>query len=360
MRPDAADWLRLCLVPGVSGTAQRALLKAFGTPASAADAGRPAVTAVAGRETAEALAAGPAAGLLAATLAWLEEPGHHLLAIGDQAYPQALLQTSDPPTILYAMGDLPLLNRPAIAIVGSRNATRQGMQDAREFARDLSCRGFAVASGLALGIDSAAHRGGLAGPSSTIGVVGTGLDRVYPAANRDLAREIAARGILLSEFALGTPPVASNFPRRNRIISGLARGVLVVEAALLSGSLTTARMALEQGREVFAIPGSIHSPLSKGCHWLLKQGAKLVECADDILTELGAAAPLPAAAPELRADNPADPVLEALGHAPASLDALVLRTGQAAPVLAAELTRLELGGRVERLPGGLYRQLAVP
>jgi DNA processing protein len=217
-----------------------------------------------------------------------------------------------------------------------------------------------VASGLALGIDAAAHRGGLAGPSSTIAVVGTGLDRVYPAANRDLAREIAARGVLLSEFALGTPPVAANFPRRNRIISGLARGVLVVEAALLSGSLTTARLALDQGREVFAIPGSIHSPLSKGCHWLLKQGAKLVECADDILAELGATAPSPAAVPGPRADDSGDPVLEALGHAPASLDALVLRTGRAAPALAAELTRLELDGRVERLPGGLYRQLAVP
>ncbi|MCM2327443.1 MAG: DNA-processing protein DprA [Lysobacter sp.] len=360
MRTDAADWLRLCLVPGVSGAAQRALLKAFGTPSCAADAGRPAVAAVTGGETADALAGGPAAGLLAATLAWLEEPGHHLLALGDEAYPRALLQTSDPPTILYAMGDISLLNRPAIAIVGSRNATRQGVQDARDFARELSCRGFAVASGMALGIDAAAHRGGLAGPSSTIGVVGTGLDRVYPAANRDLAREIAARGVLVSEFALGTAPVASNFPRRNRIISGLARGVLVVEAALLSGSLTTARMALEQGREVFAIPGSIHSPLSKGCHWLLKQGAKLVECADDILAELGQAAPLPPGAPEPRAEGPGDPILEALGHAPASLDALVLRTGHAAPELAAELTRLELDGRLERLPGGLYRQLAVP
>jgi len=360
MRTDAPDWLRLCLVPGVSGTAQRALLKAFGTPASAVDAGRQAVAAVAGREAAEALAGGPEAGILAATLAWLEQPGNHLLALGDEDYPRALLQTSDPPTILHAMGEVSLLNRPAIAIVGSRNATQQGVQDARDFARELSCRGFTVASGLALGIDAAAHRGGLAGASSTIGVVGTGLDRVYPAANRDLAREIAERGVLLSEFALGTAPVASNFPRRNRIISGLARGVLVVEAALLSGSLTTARMALEQGRDVFAIPGSIHSPLSKGCHWLLKQGAKLVECADDILAELGQAAPLPAGAPEPRADGGADPVLEAMGHAPASLDALVLRTGQAAPALAAELTRLELDGRVERLPGGLYRQLAVP
>ncbi len=194
----------------------------------------------------------------------------------DDDYPRALLEIADPPTVLYALGDTGMLNRPAMAMVGSRNATRQGVLDAQEFARVLSESGYAIASGLALGIDSAAHRGGLAGPSSTIAVVGTGLDRVYPAANRDLAGEIAARGVIVSEFPLGTPPVAANFPRRNRIISGLSRGVLVVEAALKSGSLTTARFALEQGREVFAIPGSIHSPFSKGCHWLIKQGAKLV------------------------------------------------------------------------------------
>jgi len=197
----------------------------------------------------------------------------------DDDYPRALLEIADPPTVLYALGDTGMLNRPAMAMVGSRNATRQGVLDAQEFARVLSESGYAIASGLALGIDSAAHRGGLAGPSSTIAVVGTGLDRVYPAANRDLAGEIAARGVIVSEFPLGTPPVAANFPRRNRIISGLSRGVLVVEAALKSGSLTTARFALEQGREVFAIPGSIHSPFSKGCHWLIKQGAKLVESA---------------------------------------------------------------------------------
>jgi DNA processing protein len=361
LRSDAADWLRLCLVPGISGASQRALLKAFGSPAAAVGASRPAVAAVAGREVADALGAGPSRALLEATLAWLEAPGRHLLALGDEDYPRALLEIPDPPTILNALGDPALLARPAIAIVGSRNATRQGALDAHAFALALSSHGYAIASGLAVGIDAAAHRGGLAGPSSTHAVVGTGLDRVYPAANRELAHEIANRGVLVSEFALGTPPLAANFPRRNRIISGLARGVLVVEAAVASGSLTTARLALEQGRDVFAIPGSIHSPLSKGCHWLIKQGAKLVESAEDLLAELeGATASPPAVhAPHDPAPG-AHPLLDALGHSPASLDALALRTGESASALAAELTRLELEGRVERLPGGLYRQLAVP
>lgn len=360
MRDDATDWLRLCLVPGVPGAAQRALLKAFGSPAAAVSASRTAAAAVAGPEAARALEAGPDPVLLDTTLSWLAEPGHSLLALGDAHYPAALLEIADPPTILHAMGDTALLARPSLAVVGSRNATQQGAADAFQFARELSGRGFTVVSGLALGIDAAAHRGGLAGPAATVAVVGTGLDRVYPAANRALAHEIAQRGAIVSEFALGTPPAAANFPRRNRIISGLSRGVLVVEAALASGSLVTARLALEQGREVFAMPGSIHSPLSKGCHWLLKQGAKLAESADDILAELGAAPagcpppadPLPGSATE--------PILAAMGHSPASLDALASRTGADAGALAAELTRLELAGRVERLPGGLFRQLAVP
>ena len=359
MRNDAAEWLRLCLVPGIPGSTQRALLKAFGSPAAALDASRAAVAAVSGRAVADGLAAGPPPGHLEAALSWLEAPGHHLLALGDEDYPRSLLEIPDPPTILNALGDPALLARPAIAIVGSRNATRQGALDAHEFALALSRRGYAIASGLAVGIDAAAHRGGLAGPSSTIAVVGTGLDRVYPAANRELAHEIAGRGVLVSEFALGTPPVASNFPRRNRIISGLTRGVLVVEAAVASGSLTTARLALDQGRDVFAIPGSIHSPLSKGCHWLIKQGAKLVESAEDLLAEIEGTTATPA--PASRDPEPAgEPLLEALGHSPASLDALAIRTGETASALAAELTRLELAGRVERLPGGLYRQLAVP
>ncbi|HEX4943799.1 MAG TPA: DNA-processing protein DprA [Usitatibacteraceae bacterium] len=361
MRSDAIEWLRLCLVPGIPGAAQRALLKAFGTPGAAAGADRSSLAAVVDETVADAMVAGPPAELLTATLAWLEHPGHSLLALGDNEYPRDLLQIQDPPTILYAIGDTGLLNRPALAIVGSRNASRQGAIDAREFARSLSDAGFGIASGLALGIDAAAHRGGLAGRSSTLAVVGTGLDRVYPARNRDLAHEIAARGVLVSEFPLGTPPVAANFPRRNRIISGLSRGVLVVEAAMKSGSLTTARLALDQGRDAFAIPGSIHSPLSKGCHWLIKQGAKLVESADDVLAELDGRpqAPTGLEGPDVgRIEQ--EPLLEALGYSPASLDALALRTGSPAPELAADLTLLELEGRVERLPGGLYRQLVVP
>lgn len=362
MRSDATDWLRLCLVPGLSGSAQRALLRAFGSPGAVLAASPSSLEAVVGAQAAASLAAGPARELLAATLAWLEQPGHHLLALGDDDYPRELLHIPDPPTALHAVGDVAILNRAALAIVGSRNATRQGERDATEFARALSQAGYAIASGLALGIDAAAHRGGLAGRCSTVAVVGTGLDRVYPARNRDLAREIAARGVLLSEFALGSPPLASNFPRRNRIISGLAKGVLVVEAALMSGSLITARLALEQGRDVFAIPGSIHSPLSKGCHWLIRQGAKLVDSADDILAELRG---LPPALAQGAADPPSegaggDFLLSSLGHSPATLDALVARTGRPPSELAAALAQLEIAGRIERLPGGLFRQLAVP
>ncbi len=359
VRPDAAEWLRLCLVPGVPPAAQRALLRAFGSPATACEASGSAVSAVAGAAVAGRLAQGASADLVDRTLAWLQSPGHHLLALGDAEYPPCLLQIADPPTILFALGDIRLLSRPSLAVVGSRNATRQGELDAREFARSLSDAGFTIASGLALGIDAAAHRGGLAGACSSVAVVATGLDRVYPAANRELAHELAGRGAVVSEFPLGTPPAADHFPRRNRIISGLSRGVLVVEAAIHSGSLTTARLALDQGREVFAIPGSIHAPLSKGCHWLLKQGAKLVESAEDLLVELGRAPEGTAALPP--SPSPAgEPLLDALAHAPASVDALALRTGLSAGSLAADLTRLELEGRVERLPGGLFRQLAVP
>jgi DNA processing protein len=345
-------------VPGVSATAQRALLGAFGSPAGVAAADTRAIASLAGSSVARALAAGPEAALLDATVRWLDAPDHHLLTLGDRSYPRELLQIPDPPTVLFAAGDLRTLDRPAIAIVGSRNATRQGLVDAQAFARTLSDMGLAIVSGLALGIDTSAHRGGLAGESSSIAVVGTGLDRVYPAANRDLARDIAGRGIVLSEFPLGTPPTAANFPRRNRVISGLARGVLVVEAAMKSGSLITARLGLEQGREVFAIPGSIHSPHSKGCHWLIQQGAKLVESAEDVIEELGGVnAPAAEGTRAKASDLAENPLLEVLGHSPTSLDVLSVRTGMSARELAADLTQLELDGRIERLPGGLFRQL---
>jgi len=251
-------------------------------------------------------------------------------------------------------------------VVGSRNATRQGELDAAAFAAELSAAGLTIVSGLALGIDAAAHRGGLAGAGRTVAVIGTGADRIYPSRNEPLAREIAGRGAVVSEFALGTPALAGNFPRRNRIIAGLARGTLVVEAALQSGSLITARLAAEAGREVFAIPGSIHSPQSRGCHALIRQGAKLVETALDLLEELepvGAAgiAPGPSAtAGSARAADVdvEDPVLRALGHDPVSLDALIARCGWPAHELSARLLTLELDGLVARLPGGLYQRIS--
>jgi DNA processing protein len=291
-------------------------------------------------------------------LAWLEQPGHRLLTLADAAYPPLLLQTPDPPVILYATGRSELLLQPALAVVGSRSPTPRGAADAEAFAAVLSDAGLTIVSGLAFGIDAAAHRGGLRGTGSSVAVVGTGLDRVYPARHRDLAHELALRGALVSEFALGTPPVAANFPRRNRILSGLARGCLVVEAALRSGSLITARQALEQGREVFAVPGSIHSPLSKGCHWLIKQGGKLVESAQDVLEELrlpgAAAASAPAPAAALAPEQSA--LLDCVGYDPVDLDTVCLRGGLTPDAASAMLLALELDGYLDRLPGGQHQR----
>lgn len=290
-------------------------------------------------------------------LTWLEQPGHRLLTLADAGYPPLLLQTADPPVLLYVSGRIDLLRQPALAMVGSRSPTPRGAADAEAFAAVLSDAGLAIVSGLAYGIDAAAHRGGLRGASSSVAVVGTGLDRVYPARHRDLAHELAEHGALVSEFALGTPPVSSNFPRRNRILSGLARGCLVVEAALRSGSLITARQALEQGREVFAVPGSIHSPLSKGCHWLIKQGAKLVESAQDVLEELRLPAPTlgqPAAGVALSAEQSA--LLDALGYDAVDLDTVCVRAGLTPDAASAMLLALELDGYLDRLPGGWYQR----
>ena len=290
-----------------------------------------------------------------------DEPGHGLVAWDDPDYPRPLLEIGDPPPVFYCLGRRELLAAPGFAIVGSRNATPQGRADAQAFAAALSAAGFTIVSGLALGIDAAAHRGGLAHAGSSIAVVGTGLDRVYPAANRDLAHELAARGLVISEFAPGTPPLKQNFPRRNRLVSGLSRGVLVVEATISSGSLITARLAGEQGREVFALPGSIHSPFSKGGHKLIREGAKLVETAQDILDELG----IPARAPGPRAlpastvahDPAATAIAAALGYDPADVDTLAARTGLPAAAVAAALTALELDGRVAALAGGLWQRI---
>ena len=258
---------------------------------------------------------------------------------------------------MFYLGHRPLLNRPALAIVGSRNATPQGKATAREFAHALGEAGLTIVSGLALGVDAAAHEGALDTEASTLAITGTGPDRVYPARNRDLARRIADAGGILTEFVPGTPPRKENFPRRNRLISGLARGVLVVEATLSSGSLITARWAGEQGREVFAIPGSIHSPFARGCHKLIREGAKLVETADDVLGELGFATKTAADAVPLTAATGDEAwLLESLGYDPVTIDALVERAGRPADVIAAGLVRLELDGLVCALPGGFWQR----
>jgi DNA processing protein len=279
-----------------------------------------------------------------------------LITLADSDYPRQLLEIADPPPLLYGRGRRELLGSTGIAVVGSRNATPQGLQNAEAFGEALSKAGLCVISGLALGIDAAAHRGGLRGSGSSIAVVGTGLDLVYPAKNKALAVDLAEKGLILSEFSLGTPALAGNFPRRNRIISGLSKGCLVVEAALASGSLITARLAGEHGREVFAIPGSIHSPFSKGCHQLIKQGAKLVESAQDILEELGTF-PLPAPSASEPTEGATDPLLAALGFDPVGFDALVELTGVTADLLSAKLVEWEIAGVVAPLPGGKYQRL---
>jgi DNA processing protein len=284
---ELTDWLRLTLCTGVSAGAQRALLAAFGLPAQIFAAGRSAIIGVVGAQVADQLFAPPDASRIAAACAWAAEPGNHVITLGDEAYPQSLLDIADPPVLLYVKGDPKVFAQPALAIVGARSATPQGTANAEAFARSLADIGFAIVSGLALGIDAAAHSGALATDAgTTIAVIGTGADRVYPARNKALAHRIAARGLIVSEYPLGAPPLPHHFPRRNRLIAGLAHGVLVVEAALGSGSLITARLANESGREVFAIPGSIHSPLARGCHRLIRDGAKLVETAEDVLEEL--------------------------------------------------------------------------
>lgn len=355
---EPAAWLSLCLARGVSPSSVRNLLARFGSPGAVLAKSIASLGAVVSRKEAEALLAERESPRTSAALAWLESAENHLVTLADEDYPRALLEIGDPPPLLYLKGRREMLGAPALAIVGSRNATPQGLKNAEHFAESLSAAGLTIVSGLALGIDAAAHTGGLRGRGSSIAVVGTGLDIVYPARNRELAHALAAGGAILSEFALGTPGMAANFPRRNRLISGLSKGCLVVEAAVASGSLITARLAGEQGRDVFAIPGSIHSPLSKGCHELIKQGAKLVDAAHDILEELGVTAPT-VGDPDRSVRLPdADHFLAALGHDPCSLDELMERTGSAADVLSAKLMELEIQGLVASVPGGKFQRLA--
>ena len=357
MRDDElAAWIRLTLVPGLGDQTLRRLLGALGLPSQVLASGMTAVAGVVGATIAQRVFADAHERDVDAALAWAAQPGHHVVTLADAAYPPRLLEIADPPPLLYCRGDVALLVRPSLAIVGSRNATPQGLSNAEQFARAFSDAGLAIASGLALGIDAAAHRGGLAGRSSTLAVLGTGADVPYPARNRALYDAIAERGLIISEFPLGTAAGTSHFPRRNRIISGLALGVLVVEAAVDSGSLITARLAGEQGRDLFAIPGSIHSPLSKGCHALIKQGAKLVESSADVLAELRMDAASAQAAPRASREDPA--MLRWLGHDPCSIDVLVQRSGLTADEVSAMLLTLELEGQVVSLPGGRYQRAA--
>ncbi|WP_299023098.1 MULTISPECIES: DNA-processing protein DprA [unclassified Tepidimonas] len=371
MAPDDwEDWLRLMATDGVGPTTARRLLAAFGPPA--------AIFAQRANTLAEVVGAVTAARLLGMPDGWQElrtrtrewllaNPNHHLLALGDEAYPPALLTTPDPPPLLHVVGDPVALAAPrALAIVGSRNPTPQGADNARAFARALAGEGVCIVSGLAAGIDAAAHEGALDAGGQTVAVVGTGVDRVYPARHRALAHRIAHAGSVVSEYLLGTPPLPAHFPRRNRIIAGLSQGSLVVEAALGSGSLITAELATQMGREVFAIPGSIHSPQSRGCHALIRQGAKLVETAAHIHEELAGvwahastpAATPPTAAPTAAANTGDDPVLVALGYDPTPFDVLQARCGWDTARLQAHLLTLELDGRVQRLPGGRLQRLA--
>lgn len=377
---ELAAWLRLSMAPGLRPGALRAMLNAFGLPDAILGQPFALLAAATDEASARAALASPGADFvryLDAVLAWREEKGNAVVTLDDPTYPPALLTMPDPPSLLYVKGRLDLLHVKGVAVVGSRSATPQGVEDAERFSRALSQAGLVVVSGLALGIDGAAHRGALSARGSTIAVIGTGADLVYPAAHQPLARQIAAAGAIVSEWPLGTPARAANFPQRNRLIAGLVGGVLVVEAAMRSGSLITARLANEMGRDVFALPGSIHAPLSRGCHRMLKQGAKLVETPDEILEELGFA-PLPkagGASPTLWNGIPPEPtpakaapgraeatdlgpeaqaLLAALGHAPATLEILAARTDMQDATLQSTLLQLELAGQLTVLPGGRF------
>ena len=359
-RGDLAAWLRLTLVPGVGGEARRTLLKACGLPQAIFESTPRALAALVEPVLAERLLTHDCAATVAEALEWAGQPGNRLVTLADADYPRTLLTADDPPVLLYVKGNTEILNRPMLAIVGSRNATAQGARDAEAFARTLGEAGLTIVSGLALGIDGASHRGALDTAAGTVAVVGTGADRIYPARNEPLARAVAEKGAIVSEFPLGTPPLAGNFPRRNRLIAGFALGCLVVEAAPRSGSLITARLAAEAGREVFAVPGSIHSPLSRGSHQLIRQGAKLVESAADILEELRW--PVPAGTELGAQDDTTEGILEervlaSLGDAPCDVEALSVRTGLTPADLLAILLPMELAGRVAQLPGGLYQSL---
>jgi len=386
---DFAAWFRLLETPGLGRETARRLLAACGSPQAVLATPVATLRELLGRALADALQQLPPHfhARLAAARLWLQGGAdRHLLTLGHPAWPALLLQTADPPLLLYVQGDLTCLAMPAVAVVGSRHPSAQGSDNAHKFAADLAQAGWVVVSGMAQGIDAAAHEGAMKAGGRTVAVVGTGLDITYPPRHRALAQRIAAQGALVSEYAPGTPPLPEHFPQRNRLIAGLTRGTLVVEAALRSGSLITARLANEAGREVWAIPGSIHAPQSHGCHALIKQGAMLVESTQDVLNELhspglrqavlplqamgrsaaragartgaetGAGTGAETSAHAAASPTSDDTLLTALGEDPVTLDALLARTGESAATLSARLLELELAGQVARLPGGLYQR----
>lgn len=388
-RDELTGWLRLSLTPGIGNHSARRLLACFGPPDSIFRQDNTALQQVVNPVLAAALGEPPdgLAALVDSTLDWLAGgqdatagPLRRVVCLGDAHYPEGLLATEDPPLLLYCLGG-PASGtghpdwftnsfRDSVALVGSRNPTPQGLVNARQFGRALAQAGLTIVSGMALGIDGAAHEGALDGcadssvQAATIAIVGTGLDRVYPKSHLGLARRIAQHGLVISEYPIGTPALAPNFPKRNRLIAGIARGTLVVEAALQSGSLITARLTVEQGKDVFAIPGSIHATQSRGCHALIKQGAKLVESAQDVLEEghwgmgrtAGGATAERSPVDAAPAQQP-DDLLSALGFDPVSLEALLARTGLDTAHLQARLMALELQGQVARLPGGLFQRI---
>jgi len=372
---DVAAWLRLAETPHVGPVAAKALLDAVPDPAKLF-ATAPALLAawladVPGCHVDAAVRAlcDPSHGWLDQVarmadqaMAWAAQPGRSLLAYGDDDYPPRLKAIVDPPVLLYIEGRRSLLSAPAVGVVGARKASAQGVLHAGQFAQGLSEAGLVVVSGLALGIDAAAHRGSLNGPGSSVAVIGTGIDVAYPRRNLDLMQLIAEQGCIVSEYPLGTPPRPEHFPKRNRILSGLSIGVLVVEAAEQSGSLITARLAAEQGRDVMAIPGSIHAPLARGCHELIRMGAILVESVAQVLDVVrpgaggGRAGPGKAQRSAAVQGELAE-LLVALGHDPAPAEALAHRAGLPLPETQGHLLTLELAGLVERLPGGIYQRL---
>ncbi|CAH0153766.1 DNA processing protein DprA [Massilia sp. Bi118] len=362
-----AAWLRLERAAGIGPRTASKLLDAFGCAEGILEAGSDELAALIGPAQLRSLKT-PASieteQLIEATLRWRAQPGHHILALGEPGYPELLANIPDPPLLLYIKGRVELLDAPMLAMVGSRNASVQGKANALAFAEALSGAGLCIVSGLALGIDAAAHEGALKGGGSTVAVIGTGPDLVYPARNRALCERIAAEGCIVSEYPVGTRPLPGNFPKRNRIISGLAAGVLVVEAAAQSGSLITARQAAEQGRDVFAIPGSIHAALAKGCHLLIREGAKLVDTAADVLEAMAwsplvraPAVAMPAKRPDETVPDGSEALLAALGHDPVEPDILIASMNISPALLSSQLLALELAGLLERRPGGRVQRV---